>query len=795
MPDRYAQIAVLAQLGRAGGLYTYGVPAELSGRLRPGHLVEVPFTSRRLQGVVQSLSDETEVARVRDITALLDPDPVVTRHGLALARWITDYYVAPSSDVYGAMLPPGLGRKPVTYLELGSADDKRLTAKQREVLEVVETRGRLRLDSLASIVDGGEAAVPALLRRGLLVKTQELPAPRIGPRLARIAAATDAGRAELAGGMRRAPRQRDILVALAGGPVNVANLERQITGARAALGALEQRGLVTVEERPIDVEVPAENGSRPLELSPAQDAALCEIIRSLHGGYEAFLLHGVTGSGKTEVYLQAIAATIRSGHQAIMMVPEISLTPQALERVSERFPGRVAALHSLLTDRERTETWQRIREGAVDVVVGPRSALFAPIPNPGLIVVDEEHDASYKQDSSPRYNARDAAAVLGRLAGATVIFGSATPDIGTYEAARSGRIRLLELPERPVWGERGRRPMPPVDIVDMRQELKEGNRSMFSRPLHATLSRTLADGHQALLFLNRRGSATVVLCRDCGHVVTCSHCDIPLTYHSVGAVLICHRCDLRRRSPASCPVCRSERIRYLGAGTQRVEEEVVRTFPQARVLRWDRDVTGARDAHERILRRFALREADVLVGTQMIAKGLDFPAVTLVGVISADAGLHLPDFRAPERSFQLLTQVAGRAGRSSLPSRVIVQTYTPDHYAIQSARDHDYHTFFAAEMRFRRDTGYPPAARLIRLVYSASSEDECRQEGVALRSALLDAGGEAEVIGPAPCFAARVRGKHFWQIILRGPTLTALRPLLDYVPAGWSIDIDPIDLL
>jgi len=799
---QYAQIAVLAQLGRAGGLYTYGVPTDLAGTIRPGHLVEVPFGKRRLPGVICSLTDATDLPRVRAIVTLLDPDPVVTEHGLSLARWIADYYATPQSDVIGAMLPPGVGRKPVTYLEPGDeSDGKRITSAQRTLLELVEERGRLRLDAVAEAVDDPAVrrAVASLVRRGLLRRIVELPAPRLGPRLIRVATATEAGREALAGGTVRGPRQRDVLAILVKGPLTVPDLEHRVSGARTALNALTRNGLVSVEESPATEEKPTEEGTRPLDLSAAQSRALCEILRSVRDRrYHTFLLHGVTGSGKTEVYLQAIAETIAGGRQAIMMVPEISLTPQALQRVSDRFPGRVAVLHSQLTGRGRTDTWQRIRRGQVDVVVGPRSALFAPLPHPGLIVVDEEHDASYKQDSSPRYNARDAAAVFGRITGTTVIFGSATPDIGTYEAAREGRITLLELPDRPVWGESGRRPMPAVEIVDMRQELKDGNRSMFSSRLAESLQQTLASDHQALLFLNRRGNATVVICRDCGYVVTCPHCDIPLTYHSAGTQLICHRCDFRRGSPRVCPVCESQRIRYLGAGTQRVEEEVKRQFPQARVLRWDRDVTGTRDAHERILQRFARREADVLVGTQMIAKGLDFPAVTLVGVISADAGLHLPDFRAPERSFQLLTQVAGRAGRSTLPSTVIVQTYTPEHYAVQAARDHDYHTFFAAEMRFRRDTAYPPAARLIRLVYSSPSEEDCRRAGIELRAALVAVGEDdatTDVIGPAPCFAARVRGKHYWQIILRAPTLAALRPLLDYVPAGWSIDVDPIDLL
>ena len=611
----------------------------------------------------------------------------------------------------------------------------RLSPEQRSVLDAVIAVGRTgtdRLQALLPDVDVDKVSA-SLVRRGLVKHLSELAPPRVHSRVVRIARATDAGHAALREGtLRRAAKQHAVLARLAEhGTTPVTDLTAEIPKSRAALTALVKRGLAEVEERAVShssVPVPSEQ-SRPLQLAPAQQAALDAILRAASARKPAiFLLHGVTGSGKTEVYLQAIAEVLRQGRQAIMMVPEISLTPQAVARVAGRFPGRVAVLHSKLSPAERMDEWQRIRHGEADVVVGPRSALFAPLPHPGLIVVDEEHDPSYKQDASPRYHARDAAAVLGRLTGAAVVFGSATPDVGTYHAAGAGRITLLELPDRPVWGAAGEaRPMPPVEVVDMRHELKSGNRSIFSEPLLEALDKTLRDGHQALLFLNRRGSATVVLCRDCGFVVRCPNCDIPFTYHAHATRLICHRCDKRAVSPGACPACGGPHIRYLGTGTQRVEDEAARLFPRARVLRWDRDVTGAKDAHAQILDRFAAHEADILVGTQMIAKGLDFPLVTLVGVISADTGLHMPDFRAPERSFQLLTQVAGRAGRASLPSRVVVQTYTPDHYAILAAQDHDYHRYYREEMSFRRDARYPPFSRLARFVYASENEEACRR--------------------------------------------------------------------
>lgn len=806
----FAQVAVLAQLGRAGGLYTYRVPEGLEAVVGPGALVRVPFTNRALQGVVHSLEGETSLPRVRDIVEILDPVPVVTAHQLRLADWIAEYYAASLSDVIGAMLPPGLGRRAVYVLETRDGDSGlKLDEQQRAVLERVKTARRITLDQVKTQLPAMdvEQAVSSLARRGLLARTAELAPPRVSAKVLRLVSVTDAGAAALNGGngLQRAPRQREVLQYVSrNGPVAAPDVSRVVPRAKGALDALAQKGYVRVEERE-QRRSPLNHArlrrTEPLRLSGAQEQAYGAIVHAIRAARpQIFLLHGVTGSGKTEVYLQAIAETLRLGRQAIMMVPEISLTPQAVERVAGRFPGRVAVLHSKLSPGERLDEWQRIRYGEADVVVGPRSALFAPLPRPGLIVVDEEHDPSYKQDSSPRYNGRDAAAVLGRLTGATVVFGSATPDVGTYHAAKAGRVTLLHLPDRPVWEGAGSRPMPPVEVVDLRHELKAGNRSMFSRELLEALDSTLRDGHQALLFLNRRGSATAVICRDCGFVVRCPNCDIPYTYHAAVSRLICHRCDKRTVSPTTCPACRSSRIRFLGAGTQRVQEEVARLYPRARVLRWDRDVTSGKDAHQQILERFASHEADILVGTQMIAKGLDFPLVTLVGVVSADTGLHMPDFRAPERAFQLLTQVAGRAGRASLPSRVIVQTYTPDHYAIQAARNHDYERFYTEEMAFRRAARYPPVSRLVRFVYASERESACHQSADNLR-AILTRAIEAqeligvEVIGPAPCFIARVRNRYYWQLIARSDKSSTLHRLLDYVPPGWAVDVDPVDLL
>jgi len=566
----------------------------------------------------------------------------------------------------------------------------------------------------------------------------------------------------------------------------------------------------------------------PPILTPDQAAVWAEIQQALSpqspNHPTVFLLHGVTGSGKTEIYLRALAKVLAQERQGIVLVPEISLTPQTVRRFTARFPGKVAVYHSALSAGERYDVWRRARGGLIDVVIGPRSALFLPLPRLGLIVLDEEHSTSYKQLRAPHYHARDVALRLGELAGATVILGSATPDLTSYHRAKQGLYRLLSLPQRILAHKESLQfparatqyaqskfrkmaygpdalytEMPPIEVIDLRDELRAGNRSIFSRALHRALAETLSRGQQAILFLNRRGAATFVNCRDCGHVLRCSRCDVPLTYHSSDNRLVCHHCGQRSPPPDVCPECGGRHIRYFGIGTQRVEAAVRQHFPGARVLRWDRDTTGTRWGHEKFLRAFVDHQADVLVGTQMVAKGLDLPLVTLVGVVVADTALHLPGFRAAERTFQLLVQVAGRAGRSPLGGRVIVQTYTPEAYAVQSAARHDYGGFYRQEIAFRRQAGYPPFCRLARLVYADANSARCQTQAEEMHRTLeyqIARLGLPEIalIGPAPCFVTRVRGRYRWQIVICAP-----RPqdLLRHVtfPLGWQVNIDPVSLL
>ncbi|MDF1513743.1 MAG: primosomal protein N', partial [Anaerolineae bacterium] len=604
-----------------------------------------------------------------------------------------------------------------------------------------------------------------------------------------------------------------------------------VTGAKINhINTLEKRKLVTYSRKEV-IRDPLGNHIFTPDVPPVLtvgQARAWEGIRPLlapdaHRPQPVLLL-GVTGSGKTEVYMRATAEVIARGKQAIILVPEISLTPQTVYRFAVRFPDKVGLWHSSMTPGERFDTWRRMRDGELSIVVGARSAVFAPFDNLGLIVMDEEEDTSYKQGRRPYYHTREVATQLARLSDSLLIMGSAAPTLESYSRALAGQYRLYRLPRRAM-GHRRRIsdwqqalklttnryrafdttpdaaavPLPAVQIVDMRAELKAGNRSVFSIALADAVNRALARQEQVILFLNRRGSATYVFCRDCGWTAACPRCDIPLTLHAKSEVLVCHRCNHRETSPRRCPDCGSGRVRAFGLGTEGLQTLVEERWPEARILRWDRDIARSHAAHEAILGRFAMGEADILMGTQMVARGLDIPKVTVVGVVSADTALKLPDFRAAERSFQLLSQVAGRAGRGLLGGQAVFQTYYPDHYAIRYAAQHDYEGFAKYELAFRQRAAYPPAARLTRLVYAHGNSDKAQQaaERLAhhLRMRLVENGLSGEdLIGPAPAFFARVRGRYRWHILLRHP---APVKFLRDVPlqADWLIDIDPVDVL
>jgi primosomal protein N' (replication factor Y) len=809
----YAEVAVNSPGSRS--TFCYAVPPGLN--ISAGQAVWVPFGSRFIQGIVLRLSDEPSVEETKEIAGVVIDFPLLSPIQIKLAQWISERYFAPLFDALALMLPPGFERRAITCFQLtdSQVDLSSLTPEQRQILHIMRAKRKVSLPELEKAIGKRKAGqiTDQLLDRRLITKTLELEKARVKPKtLPYIKLIADrknieAEKARL--DKSRAYKQAELLDFLTGQtqPISISELRKRLNYSPATIKALESRHLISVERLRVRRDPLAHlsfTTSPPPVLTSSQQTAW-ESIQDVivkkarqSGSPPVFLLFGVTGSGKTEIYLRALAQVIAAGKRGICLIPEIALTQQTVERFANRFPGRVAVLHSGLSLGEQFDEWQWIMEGNCDVVIGPRSALFAPLPSLGLIIIDEEHEWTYKQeDKSPRYHARDVAVRLAQLSDAVVILGSATPDIGSFHKAQQGEYQLVELKERIT--PRGYSPLPEVKIVDLREELKAGNTSLLSRSLLAAMKETLAQGEQIVLFLNRRGTATFVRCRNCGFVFRCPRCSIALTYHSAERRLICHRCRYSIPVSPICPRCSRRNLRFLGIGTQRVEEEIRHFFPEARLLRWDRDVITRRYAHEELLRNFRDHKADVLIGTQMIAKGLDLPQVTLAGVISADTGLNFPDFRSGERTFQLLCQVAGRAGRGVKAGKVIIQTYSPDNYTIEAAARHDYLGFYRKEIDYRRRYNYPPFSQLVRLVYSHTNEELCRREAERVYRLILDErarGGMVNfnIIGPVPAFAFRARGRYRWQLFLRGPDSTRMLSRLT-LPRGWTIDVDPVGMV
>jgi len=710
--------------------FTYGVPAGLA--LVPGHLVRVGFGPRSVAGVVTALDVPYE-GTLRTIDALVHPLPLLRPHQLGLAEWIAHEYRCGVADAVRAMLPPALAARARSSLPAAKGERKEslfaLTPEGHGALESAQKIGARQLATLRALALGA----------------------RSGRELAEAGGSAEAARA-------------------------------------LAKRGLASEGVRAIRRVPGEFGLGEDDAVKDAEATPAQADALAAIIDRLGQG-ASFLLHGVTASGKTEVYLRAASEALARGLGVIVLVPEIALTAQVVARFVARFGDRVALLHSALSAGERYDEWRRVLDGVADVVVGSRSALFAPLERPGLVVVDEEQEPSYKQESAPRYHAVDTALALGRLADAVVVLGSATPRVTTFHSATTGAMKLLPLPVRV-----NDLPLPKTTIVDLRLELRAGNRGTLSRALKLALERAVAKGDQAILYLNRRGFATIVLCRDCGYVVPCPACEIPFAYHLDGS-LVCHRCGRRATPPEVCPQCGGRRIRHLGVGTQRVEEEVRAAVPKAPLIRMDRDAVRLKGAHAALFEKMRSGRAQVIVGTQMVAKGFDLPGVSLVGVVNADTVLNLPDYTSAERTFQLLTQVLGRSGRGSAGGHGILQTYLPDHYAIRAAAAHDYASFAEAELAGRARFGYPPFGRLAMLQTQAKRLDTVMKRAESLVTALRAASGpDAEVFGPAPAFAAKRGGAFRMQVILRGADPVAV---LDRVRPGaeWTVDVDPVTLL
>lgn len=831
----YAEIVV--NVPSVAGVFHYSIPDIMEGTLAPGHYIQVPFGNQVVQGVVLSLTTKTPVQETKKVMGLVDPDPVLTLPQIELARILSQSTHNSLASIISLMLPPGLAKQSdVLYSISGKPNPDAWSDTQKRLMSLIEKRGPLRGRQIDRALPNRDWRKPAqaLLRSGALVSQSTLPPPGIRPKFIRVAqlavtpekareAIPDLGSTETTQKRRQAALQ---FLMREPEPVNVTWVYAESGCNLGDLQELAELELIVLFETEIwrdPLENILETLSHPAEFTADQQKAwdaVSNSFKNLEKGEKIhpFLLHGVTGSGKTEIYLQAVAECLRRDMQAIVMVPEIALTPQTVRRFLARFPGQVGLVHSKLSEGERYDTWRRARLGQLKVIVGPRSALFSPLPKLGLIVMDECHDGSYYQSEPPAYDSVQAAIEYSSLIGAVCLLGSATPPvalkyravsspiIGKNEATKFGQhpLQLLELPSRLTPLEKGGvsegTPLPPVRVIDMRDELRSGNRGFFSRLLEQTLSEVLAREEQVILFLNRRGSATYVFCRDCGKALSCPRCDIPLTYHTQlpDVELLCHHCGYKRKMPKNCPTCKSTAIREYGLGSERVAAEVQERFPLARTLRWDWETTRQKDAHEIILSHFVSQRSNVLVGTQMLAKGLDLPKVTLVGIILADVGLNLPDPFAAERVFQVLTQVAGRAGRSTLGGQVILQTFQPEHYAIQAAAGHDYTSFYDRELSERQKLGYPPYGRLVRLEYrhinTQTAETNTRNMAEILQARVTKAGRvETDVMGPVPCFYAKQNDLYRWQVILRGPDPASILPTR--FPEGWRVEIDPPDLL
>lgn len=732
--------------------FSYGVPSGMAG-VCAGKRVLVPFGRRTVTGFVLGEGSGNFSGDIKEIIELLDREPLFTTEQIVFSRWIAAYYLHPLGEVFRTALPTGLtimGRRNRCLAPDGTVVSAEVLAKG---LNHVSETFYTATDGEAPLsLKGKSAAIFIWLKKS--------------------------------------------------GEIAATLLRKEFANCRPQLAKLTELGLVTAITReiyrsPFDCESP--EADTPHLLNAEQHSALLALQTALQGGaFSPFLLHGVTGSGKTEVYLQAISAALDAGKTALVLVPEIALTPQLVFRFRSRFACGIAVLHSGLTAGERYDEWRRIIRGEVTIVIGARSAIFAPLANLGIIIVDEEHETSYKQSDGLRYNARDLALVLGKQLSAVVILGSATPLLTTVHAAREGRMAELTLTERV-----NSRPMPSVTVVDQRGR----KAAPLSPELLAAISANLDENGQTLLFLNRRGFATWLVCRDCGSVLKCPNCSVTLTYHQKKMRHLCHYCDYSIPAPSLCEACDGGEIGLFGAGTERLEEEIAALFPAARVARMDRDTTRGKGGHARILQQVEKGEIDILIGTQMIAKGHDFPGVTLVGVVSPDTTLNLPDFRGGEKTFQLISQVLGRAGRGDIPGRVLVQTLNPEHFAVQAAVNHDYEAFYREELAQREDADYPPFSRLAAIQLSGnlqkSVEDEAKKAAAALRKIKKELRLRVEILGPATAPLGMIRGRHRWHILLKSPERAALRRLVQgfkqvFQPLQTvrvAIDIDPLELL
>lgn len=756
--------------------YSYLIPEEWREEVQVGSRVQVPFGPRTLIGYVVDVREGELPPRVKPIQEVLDLQPPLTPELVKIGRRMADEYLCTTITALQAMVPSvlkGTYQKRITLTAAGQDEDPVWMEESLSSLKraIEQANGAISWEEACSLSGIHRGILKRLSDQGL-IRIHEVVGDKITKQTMTWVWITSVPEGEMM--LRdlpaRATKQREVLAYLVqhGPELSLPELLSATSTTRATVKSLVDRGVVQWEDReeyrdPYSHRTFEQTSALSFTEEQAQAFdAIMKPIKNQQG--ETILLHGVTGSGKTEVYLQVIAEVLAKGKEAIVLVPEISLTPQMVDRFKGRFGSQVAVLHSRLSSGERFDEWLKIRRGEVKIVVGARSAIFAPFQRLGVIIIDEEHESSYKQEENPRYHAREIAQWRIKEHHTALVLGSATPQVESYYAARKGEYRLVNLHKR-VHG----RPLPEVEIVDLREELAQGNRSMFSKSLRESLIGCIDRGEQAVLFLNRRGYSTFVMCRDCGETLSCPHCEISLTYHETNRTLRCHYCGYASQLPKRCPHCESEHIRHFGTGTQKVEAELVKAFPGIRVIRMDVDTTSRKGSHERLLNDFGAGRGDVLLGTQMIAKGLDFPKVTLVGVIAADSMLHLPDFRAAERTYQLLTQVSGRAGRHEYPGKVIIQTYSTDHYSIQAAAEHWIEDFYRHECNLRKLHLYPPFQNLYTMILSHPDRFRVLQYGQEIARTLSQGTFQYayQVLGPVPAMIPKMKDRYRLQIMIK----------------------------
>ncbi|MFJ8454273.1 primosomal protein N' [Bacillus paramycoides] len=800
---KFASVIVDVPARQTDRPFDYIIPKKWEDIVQTGMRVVVPFGPRKLQGFIIGIKDSVDVEskKLKVLYEILDVTPVLNEELLKLGYWLTSETLCYMISAFQVMLPTAIKATYKKRLQLRKQEEVTpeilclFQGKETIDWEAIEAQPHL-YRTIQQEIKNGTIEVVYQVKDKVQKKKQRVVQPELPE-----------DKLELTAFELKSKKQQDVLYYFVENyksvPLKILTEELQITD--APIKALVKKGLISekyveVYRNPYDDDDFEQ--TKPFPLTEEQKQVITPILSSIiNETYNPFLLYGVTGSGKTEVYLQSIAAVLKKGKEAIVLVPEIALTPQMVDRFKGRFGSQVAVLHSALSVGEKYDEWRKILRKEVKVVVGARSAIFAPFENLGIIIIDEEHESSYKQEDNPKYHARDVAVWRGQFHKCPIVLGSATPTLESFARAKKGVYELLTMEKR-----MNEQALPTVEIVDMREELRDGNRSMFSKALHEKIADRLEKKEQMVLFLNRRGHSTFVMCRDCGYVVQCPHCDISLTYHKMNHRLKCHYCSYEEKMPTECPACNSTYIRFFGTGTQKVEEEITKLFPEARVIRMDVDTTSRKGMHEKLLKAFGEERADILLGTQMIAKGLDFPKVTLVGVLTADTMLHLPDFRASEKTYQLLTQVSGRAGRHELPGEVVIQTYTPEHYSVELAKNQQYDVFFEQEMQMRRMRQYPPYYYVILVTVSHPELLKAVQVTEKIVGHLrMHCSQQTMVLGPVASAIPRIKDRYRYQCMIKYKREPNLKNVLKMVNEHYqaemqkelqiSIDFNPTMLM